>query len=203
MTSFCDLTIMQLSTDSIHRKSFGEFGIGLKKDWGTRNGVSPVMYVHKESQQTKRLYWLIKSLKELHRKEKDADKIEAIAQEMIDSFKYIKPYSGFWQKAKRKTKRIVYYNEREWRYSPLLNEHPILSAVIKENKTEIEKLNKILREKVVKFEVNDVKFIVVKSKKDIPVFTKAIHDMPLIDIEQKNQLITKIISFEEIREDFG
>src|SRR6478736_2020137 len=66
MTSFCDLTIMQLSSDSVHRKNFGEFGIGLTKEWGIRNGVSPVMYVHKESQQTKRLYRLIKALKDFH-----------------------------------------------------------------------------------------------------------------------------------------
>jgi len=49
MISFCDLTIMQLSNDSVHRKNFGEFGIGLTKEWGIRNGVSPVMYVHRES----------------------------------------------------------------------------------------------------------------------------------------------------------
>src|SRR5688572_1634832 len=62
MISFCDLTIMQLCNDSVHRESFGEFGIGLTKEWGTRNGVSPVMYVHRHSQQTRRLNKLVKEL---------------------------------------------------------------------------------------------------------------------------------------------
>ena len=203
MTSFCDLTIMQLSNDSVYRKNFGDFGIGLTKEWGIRKGVSPVMYVHKESQQTKRLYRLIKAVKDFRKRTNDDETIDSIEQEMIDSFKYIKPYAGNWQKKIKYRKKIVFYNEREWRYSPLLHEHAVLSGVIKENKNEIEKLNKTLRETVIKFEVKDVKFIVIKSKKNIPVVAKAIHDMPGIDDTQKNELITKIISFEEIREDFG
>src|SRR5687767_2676126 len=50
LVSFCDLTIMQLTGDSLHRESYGEYGLGLTKEWGIKNGVSPVIYVHKESQ---------------------------------------------------------------------------------------------------------------------------------------------------------
>ncbi len=203
MISFCDLTIMQLSNDSIHRKNFGEFGIGLTKEWGILNGVSPVMYVHKESQQTKRLYRLIKALKDFRRRTNDAETIDSIQQEMIDSFKYIKPYTGNWQKGKRFRDKIIFYNEREWRYSPLLNEHAVLSGVIKENRKEVKKINVELKKSLIKFETKDVKFIVIKSKKNIPVVAKGINDMSEISDTQKNELITKIISFEEIREDFG
>lgn len=203
MTSFCDLTIMQLSNDSVHRKNFGEFGIGLTKEWGIRKGVSPVMYVHKESQQTKRLYRLIKALKDFGIRTKNDETIDNIQQEMIDSFKYIKPYTGNWQKGKRLRKKIIFYNEREWRYSPLLSEHAVLSGIIKENRNEIKKINADLKKSLIKFEVKDVKFIVIKSKKNIPVVAKAINDMPGISDTQKNELITRIISFEEIREDFG
>lgn len=203
MTSFCDLTIMQLSNDSVHRKDFGEFGIGLTKEWGIRNGVSPVMYVHKESQQTKRLYRLIKALKDFRKRANDNETVDGIQQEMIDSFKYIKPYAGNWQKGKRFRNKIVFYNEREWRYSPLLNEHAVLSGVIKENKKEVEKINEELKKSTIKFEAKDVKFIIIKNKKNIPVVAKVITDMTRISDTQKNELITKIISFEEIREDFG
>lgn len=203
MISFCDLTIMQLSNDSVHRKDFGEFGIGLTKEWGIRKGVSPVMYVHKESQQTKRLYRLIKAVKDFRKRTNDDEAIDSIKQEMIDSFKYIKPYTGNWQKGKWFRKKIIFYNEREWRYSPLLNEHAVLSGVIKENKKEIEKLNEELKKSTIKFEVKDVKFIIIKNKKNIPVVAKVITDMTGISDTQKNELITKIISFEEIREDFG
>jgi len=203
MTSFCDLTIMQLSNDSVHRKDFGEFGIGLTKEWGIRNGVSPVMYVHKESQQTKRLNRLIKALKDFRKRTNNDETVDSIQQEMIDSFKYIKPYAGNWQKGTWIKTKIIFYNEREWRYSPLLNEHAVLSGVIEENRSEIKRINEDLKKNVIKFEVEDVKFIVIKSKKHIPVITKAIDDMPGISETQKKELITKIISFEEIREDFG
>lgn len=203
MICFCDLTIMQLANDSVHRKDFGEFGIGLTKEWGIRQGVSPVMYVHKESQQTKRLYRLIKALKDLRKRAKDDETIDTIEQEMIDSFKYIKPYTGNWQKGKRFRNKITFYNEREWRYSPLLNEHAVLSGVIKENKKEIKKINEELKKNIIKFEVKDVKFIIIKSKKNISTIAKAINDMHGISDSQKNGLITKIISFQEIKEDFG
>lgn len=203
MISFCDLTIMQLSNDSVHRKNFGEFGIGLTKEWGIRKGVSPVMYVHKESQQTKRLYRLIKALKDFRKRTNNDETIDTIEQELIDSFKYIKPYTGNWQKGKRVRTKITFYNEREWRYSPLLNEYAVLSGVIKENRMETKKINNSLKKNIINFEVKDVKFIVIKSKKNIPVVAKAINDMTGISDIQKNELITKIISFEEIREDFG
>lgn len=203
MTSFCDLTIMQLSNDSVHRKDFGEFGIGLTKEWGIRKGVSPVMYVHKESQQTKRLYRLIKTLKDFRKRTNNDETIDTIEQEMIDSFKYIKPYTGNWQKGKRVRNKITFYNEREWRYSPLLNQHAVLSGVIKENKAEAKKINAELKKNIIKFEVKDVKFIFIKSNMNIPIVAKAINNMQRISDSQKNELITKIISFKEIREDFG
>lgn len=204
MTSFCDLTIMQLSNDSVHRKGFGEFGIGLTKEWGTKNGVSPVMYVHRRSQQTKRLYELIKAVKKFHKDSKDekaSTAMETIEQEMIDSFKYIKPYKGNWHKGKRKSKQLIYYNEREWRYCPLLNEQRVLSAAIKENKKEKGKLNEKLKKSLLEFEQKDVKFIIIKNKKNINEVAQVIKAMK-IDETQKNELITKIITFEEIREDF-
>ena len=55
-------------------------------------------------------------------KEKTIDAIDVIEQEMIDSFKYIKPYKGNWHKGKRRNKELIYYNEREWRYCPLLKD---------------------------------------------------------------------------------
>jgi len=203
MISFCDLTIMQLSNDSVHRKNFGEFGIGLTKEWGIRNGVSPVMYVHRESQQTKRLQRLIRALRNIHKGISDNETIDGIQQEMIDSFKYIKPYIGNWQKGKRVRNKIIFYNEREWRYSPLLKQHAVLSGVFKENRNEVKKINNELKKNVIKFEVKDVKFIVIRNKKNIPVIAKVINEIPEISDTQKNELITKIITFEEIREDFG
>jgi len=223
MTSFCDLTIMQLSNDSVHRESFGEFGIGLTKEWGIKNGVSPVMYVHKGSQQTKRLNQLIREIKNFRKKtmghkssillrtgenekletfkERTIDAFDIIEQEMIDSFKYVKPYKGIWHKGKRQAKELTYYNEREWRYCPLLSDFAVLSGIISENKKEKKKINQKLKDNLLKFETKDVKFIIIKNKRSITDVAEVIRAMDIDDI-RKNELITKIITFEEIREDF-
>ncbi len=201
MTSFCDLTIMQLSNDSVHRKSFGEFGIGLKKEWGITNGVSPVMYVHRRSQQTRRLHRLIKEIKDFRKLDDVFSSISEIEDELVDSFKYIKPYRGYWHKGKKVNKALTYYNEREWRYCPLLSEHNVLSANISENKGIKEKLNIDLKKKLLHFKPEEIKFIILKDKDSIPDIVAVIGKMK-ISKAMKNVLVTKIITFEEIREDF-
>lgn len=203
MTSFCDLTIMQLANDLVHRNNFGDFGIGLTKEWGIRMGVSPVMYVHKESQQTKRIFRLLNRIKVYRKKAGQNVAIDEIEQEMIDSFKYIKPYTGNWQKGRRRKKKITYYNEREWRYSPMMKEYNVLSGVIKDNKKQVEEINRKLRSRLVLFDVKDVKFIIVKGKIENPVISEAIRNIPKLSKKEMDLLITKIISFEEIYEDFG
>jgi hypothetical protein len=162
------------------------------------------MYVHKESQQTKRLSRLINALKGFSKADIESNEaFDSIQQEMIDSFKYIKPYSGNWQRGERHPKKITFYNEREWRYSPLLNQHAVLSADFEGNKVEKKRINDELKKDIIKFEVKDVKFIVIKSKKDIAIVAEVIDKISGISDLEKNELITKIISFEEIREDFG
>ncbi len=221
MTSFCDLTIMQLSNDSVHRDNFGEFGIGLTKEWGIRNGVSPVMYVHKGSQQTRRLNQLIREINSFRKeaigklngststenkrieafKDRTTDAIDVIEQELIDSFKYIKPYKGNWHKGRRRRKELIYYNEREWRYCPLLKDFAVLSAVIKENKKEKQLVNTKLKLNLLRFDARDIKFIILKNKRSISEVAGVIQSM-LIEDTRKNELIAKIITFEEINEDF-
>lgn len=201
MISFCDLTIMQLCNDSVHRESFGEFGIGLTKEWGTRNGVSPVMYVHRHSQQTRRLNKLVKELNLLKKKSTDSFVFFNLENELIDSFKNIKPYKGYWHRGRRIKREVIYYNEREWRYCPSWQESSVLSAAIRENKKEKQSLNKLLKKTLLRFEPDHIKFIVIKDKQSIGRIAATIKKMN-IKSRQKNELITKIITFEEIREDF-
>lgn len=63
MISFCDLTIAQLSNNSNHTENFGKYGIGLTKEWGINNRVSPVIYVHENSRPTSQLTDLIELFK--------------------------------------------------------------------------------------------------------------------------------------------
>jgi hypothetical protein len=47
MVCFCDLPLSLIKS---HLNEYGQFGIGLKKQWGINHGVSPVFYIHDQSQ---------------------------------------------------------------------------------------------------------------------------------------------------------
>lgn len=203
MISFCDLTISQLANDSVHTENFGKYGIGLTKEWGIKNRVSPVMYVHSKSRPTSQLSDLIELFKSFSETSDEYVTISQVREELIDSLKYIKPYKGRWHKGEKILQiedDIIYYNEREWRYSPLINDYEILPEINRSKKLK-EKFNKKLKKSLIKFSPEDIKFIIVKEKSEITAFVKIINKLD-IDGSQKNHLITKILTFEEIEEDY-
>ena len=204
MISFCDLTIMQLSKDSKHTENFGKYGIGLTKDWGIKNRVSPVIYTHEESQPLSQLYNLNQLLNFHVKTGREKKKFSDIRKVMVDFFKYIKPYRGRWHKGERindKKDDIIYYNEREWRYCPLVSEYKVLLGDSVSNKKQKELFNEELKLQHITFTPDDIKFIVIKQKDEVNSFVKEIKKMKLAP-EQENKLITKIISFQQISEDY-
>lgn len=46
LTCFCDILPEQ---SDYHRSIYGNYGISLKKEWGMKNGISPVRYIHENS----------------------------------------------------------------------------------------------------------------------------------------------------------
>jgi hypothetical protein len=204
LISFCDLTIIQLSRDSVHTLNFGGYGIGLTKTWGIRMKISPVIYVHKNSQPSNQLYKLIRLFRKYSKDSVHQEPIITARKELLDSFKFIKPYQGKWQKNKlisEENDDIIYYNEREWRYCPPLSDFKVLSGVKPASRKLKEGLNSKLKYNQVRFKPNEIKFIVLKRNSEIDEFVTIINNMS-IDQKQKNELITRIITFEEINEDY-
>lgn len=205
LISFCDLTITQLARDSVHTMDFGNYGIGLTKKWGIEKAVSPVVYVHENSQPSAQLYNLIKLFRKYSKEHEAENIISQARRELVDSFKFIKPYQGRWQKGKlipTDKQDIVYYNEREWRFCPPLSQSKVLSGISKSgNKLKRATLNFSLRKRILRFNAVDIKFIIIKEKKEIDEFIISIKDMK-ITTKEKNELITKIITFQEINEDY-
>src|SRR5437660_733066 len=46
MVCFCDLP---LSQTTFHLSVYGDYGIGLTKEWGKKNGIAPVLYAYSGS----------------------------------------------------------------------------------------------------------------------------------------------------------
>jgi hypothetical protein len=101
MVCFCDLP---LSLIRKHLKKYGNYGIGLTKQWGRRNGVAPVIYTHPRTQ-TRLLSRLT---------------ARTAANDLKLLSAYTKPYLGPEWKDKGGKLKVRFYDEREWRYVPVL-----------------------------------------------------------------------------------
>jgi hypothetical protein len=109
MVCFCDLP---LSLIRKHLKEYGNFGIGLDKKWGLKNGVAPVIYTHAKARTRQPVSRLtVKAVK-------SNDKTVVSDLEVLTA--YTKPYVGpAWRNGSVKP-RVQFYDEREWRYVPVI-----------------------------------------------------------------------------------
>lgn len=57
--SYCDIPFENTSS---HRKCYGNYAIVLRKDWGIRNGISPVRYIHHNSPGASQGYLKMKAI---------------------------------------------------------------------------------------------------------------------------------------------
>jgi hypothetical protein len=197
MISFCDLRLTQLSNPSIslHTGDFGKFGIGFKKAWGTKNKISPVVYVHSKSLTSGIINELIEEFRSI-----DPDSKENLRESFLDLIKFMKPYEGHYQKGNWKKKVRRYYDEREWRFIPASKEFTVFPKKELNDKSRIT-FNRKMKNAPLRFIVSDIKFIVVEKDIDKVAFASFVEG---IDMNKKyrNDLITKIISFEEINNDY-
>jgi len=114
LVSFCDLPLSLIRN---HLKEYGNYGIGLKKNWGLRNGVTPVMYTHYRARTRRPILRLTASAKGRGDK-RAANDLDLLAA-------YTKPFRGAaWRENRRKKLEgeVRFYDEREWRYVPVVRE---------------------------------------------------------------------------------
>ncbi|MDI9363785.1 MAG: abortive infection system antitoxin AbiGi family protein [Flavobacterium sp.] len=197
MVCFCDLKLTQLSDESIsqHTLDFGNFGIGFKKTWGIRNNISPVVYVHKKSVASKTI---INTINQINKSSITNDK--NLVRQLGEIVKFLKPYDGYYQKGTKRRNPINYYDEREWRYIPKESKFVVFPhKQVGVNKIEL--LNRELQQKPLRFKPNDIKYIIVDNENKKQPLAKTIENLNIQPSEKVN-LITKIISLKEIKEDF-
>jgi len=114
MVCFCDLPLFLIKD---HLTRYGPYGIGMKKTWGMKGGIGPVLYTHKRAY-TLKIIKSISSLRRLRNNVMETDPI--LVSETQWLMNLAKSYEGpCWHRGKFRD-RVKFYDEREWRYIPVI-----------------------------------------------------------------------------------
>ncbi|EMQ95003.1 hypothetical protein D778_00173 [Xanthomarina gelatinilytica] len=204
MTCFCDLPLSMVDK---HLEFYGSYGIGLSKKWGKKHGLTPLNYIHENSTQLNYLKQLVKFITKFDEEIKHLPTEEDPYFALFELAGFYKPYTGqMWRINKYVEKR--FYDEREWRYVPLLSTDD--GSDYRLSKEEF--LNEIKRASAndslaknfpLTFQCEDVKYIIVKKESEMIALFDALDLMTENFTENEIKILkTKIVSTEQILQDF-
>lgn len=199
IVSFCDIP---LSLSFEHFEAYGHYGIGLSKKWAYKNGINPVLYIDRNSKLANSISSLITSSLNFDlplKYDQDVTMIKAFAK---NSYGHLQ----LKDKKIKKNKNYLFYNEREWRY--LVDEQDIkslmISVPISAYQNNKDKYNSQLEDFRLKFDAQDISYIIVRNTNEIPKLTDDIRRIFRNNCTtgQLDILLSKICSTEQIKSDY-
>lgn len=215
MVCFCDLP---LSLTGRHLATYGNYGIGLTKEWGMRNRLSPILYVHQDSplnQMIDRAAEIVTGLEfdnrnhELDAHAKVTIDVESLTKTFDHLLSVTKPYQGPFRRRNKTIPKVRFYDEREWRFLPSKSkdadwENYLLDSGFSDE-TEKNRQNDLIAaddNAALMFEPNDIRYIIVKDEAEILEMARRIEDIKADYDDARLLLKTRIISAQQIKEDF-
>lgn len=196
MVCFTDIPI-ELTEE--HRKQYGEYGIGLKKEWGINKGLNPICYIIKNSEMYdafNHLQWVTQqNALKLDNGNKYGENTLSTMVAVMNFAGHLKEYSD-----DPKLNSKPFYDEREWRYlPPFKDEEESIDGVCnrlfdgnENDKSEREKLNQHMKQKyTLKFTPDDVDKIVLPNTEK-QRFKQIFNSSNLNDIESYVQKIITV-----------
>lgn len=198
MVSFCDIPLSKIKE---HIDKYGNYGIGLTKEWAIKKGLNPVLYLENTS-------FLSKSLKDniLYTLNTTDKSIQYSQRPGIDILRYSKNYQNDLERKGNITKDYRFSDEREWRYVPHIMENCF--SILLGNKDEIEKeeleeANSSIKSLRLEFEPNDIKYIIINNEDEITNFVQFLRNVKSkYSYEDVERLTTRFITVEQIKTDF-
>lgn len=209
MVSFCDIPLSKIKN---HVSFYGEYALGLKKEWGIKNGITPILYCHDNSFTTKCLASIRKEITGKSDNERD------LFINVIDLLRFVKPYEGILP-SKEKSSVIKFYDEREWRYVPtdiiqldIDNGADVKKSLYKTyfrtgsgiNWVLIKEENQKLNKYKLSFSPDDIKYIIINSENERLKVMRKIREIKgeRHSFDSLERLCSKILSVEQIIADF-
>lgn len=192
---FCDIPLSRIQE---HVGFYGNFGLGLTKEWAESNGLNPIMYVSPGNNVSESFDNLNTYFGKLGKEDIGPAKIT-----MRYLYSYTKPLVGSMV-VDGKPVQKEFYQESEWRYVPKNDE--IEEYLVKseyDDKDYLKQSNEKTKEHCrLHFTPRDIKYIFVKSDSDIPNvinFIQAELDhFPSADLKV---LMSRVTSLESISND--
>lgn len=218
MLCFCDIALSNIEE---HVEWYGEYGIGMNKEWGIRKGLTPVHYYNERSHTIGELSKSISELRSIVEQDEVAnDKATTIRNGYIGLYYnlwFMKLYEGEQFSIKsNKTETKKFYDEREWRYIPSIGDLKNLNSSLpmsiqggrieefKQDSSYRNQLNRNLGDDTrLSFNPEDIAYIIIATENDRREFIDAIkfaknrYEEDIVEV-----LFSKIISLEQIRRDF-
>lgn len=188
---FCDIPLSLIQN---HTKTYGEYGLGMSKDWGIEHKLSPLHYYVENSAVLKP----INNLRKLANDNKN--------HSSIDYLSFVKHYKGFTyrldeQGELRRKNNIVFYDEREWRYVPTLDGACACQIVKKPDDFDTNVESDKTKGYMCKFAAKDIKYIILKDEEERLELLKEL-DMMSFNEDELPLLKSKILTYKQIKEDF-
>lgn len=205
MVSFCDLKLSELK----YFLNYGTFGIGLTKDWANRNGLSPVMYINRHCQMVDNLITGINGIYTHLGFVDNPSQFNSLNKSylnIMNTYRYIKNYEGeLWRNGRLENENYRFADEREWRFVPSLNEEnvPPFVAITKiRTKIQKEEFNAKINHLRLRFQPDDIKYLVVEKEDDITNLIQVLHYAKgRFDNETRSRLASRILTVEQIEND--
>jgi len=195
---FCDIPLSRVDE---HVGFYGNFGLGLTKEWAKLNKLSPVLYLNEGSAQQLAFKKLFRENLSGQGFYKDA------GTDIVSIMTHVKPIEGnMFINGQFISKE--FHQENEWRFSvtgksedlsikSFLTEHQFHDK----NVLDVENL-KSKNSYSLKFSPSDIKYLFVKSDSDIPSLINFIQsELDHFTSAEVKILMSRVVSLETIRAD--
>ncbi len=191
MCCFCDIPISRISE---HVNFYGEYGIGLTKEWGMYNKLNPVVYCPIDGKIRKFALYYHK----LVSPESDPQKQNEHSRQFYRLLSLTKPIQGKMAIPGGVVENKEFFQENEWRFVPDVDEY------INKEKYDLNKddLNRGTVKFSLKFAPLDIRYIFLKEEGNIPLLVDFIHEklghFPLNDLKI---LQSRIVPIQTLKRD--
>jgi hypothetical protein len=203
MVSFCDLPLSQIKN---HLDTYGYYGIGMSKEWGIKNGVNPVLYTVPNSTLALDIGFAF-THKLLPAKIAKASRKYDQYLYILDVLRYLKPYKGSFTRGGTTKKNVLFYDEKEWRYVPHLNDLKLPLFLLEKdflNEKKRQDANDKAHLSRLNFNINDIRYIIINHDGELLQTIKDIENIKgnKYTLEEVKILTSKILTCDNIQKDF-